>query len=66
MDIGKESLIYNVTRKKRKEKRLSYNPWILSKDDNGNLRCRPIVSRVVSLYAEQNDLEFAVSGGLIW
>lgn len=28
-------------------------------------RCVPIRSRIVSLYAEQNDLQFAVPGGLI-
>ena len=29
------------------------------------MQCRPIFSRILSLYAEQNDLQFAVPGGLI-
>ena len=29
------------------------------------MTCRPILSRIVSLQAEQNDLEYAVPGGLI-
>ncbi|KAI5299191.1 eukaryotic translation initiation factor 2 subunit gamma [Ascosphaera atra] len=40
-------------------------PWIVTKDDEGKVQCRPIFSRVVSLLAEQNDLRFAVPGGLI-
>ncbi|XWS23776.1 hypothetical protein CRYUN_Cryun28dG0044500 [Craigia yunnanensis] len=44
---------------------IEIRPGILSKDYNGNLRSRPIISRVVSLFAELNKLEFAVPGGLI-
>ncbi len=29
------------------------------------MRCTPIYSRIISLYAEQNDLQYAVPGGLI-
>ena len=29
------------------------------------LQCEPIFSKILSLYAEQNDLKFAVPGGLI-
>ncbi len=40
-------------------------PGIVSKDQEGKLTCRPIFSRIVSLFAEQNDLQYAVPGGLI-
>lgn len=35
------------------------------KDNDGKVRCRTILSKIVSLYAEQNDLQYAVPGGLI-
>jgi translation initiation factor 2 subunit 3 len=44
---------------------IEVRPGVLSEDTKGNYQCRPIFSRVVSLYAEQNDLQFAVPGGLI-
>merc|ERR1712018_609989 len=34
-------------------------------DGEGKLTCQPIRSRIVSLFAEENDLMFAVPGGLI-
>ncbi len=37
----------------------------MSKDNRGQLQCRPIRSKVTSLYAENNELAFAVPGGLI-
>ncbi|CAN1323897.1 Eukaryotic translation initiation factor 2 subunit 3 [Linum perenne] len=40
-------------------------PGIVVKDENGNIKCTPIYTRIVSLYAEQNELQFAVPGGLI-
>jgi translation initiation factor 2 gamma subunit (eIF-2gamma) len=40
-------------------------PGLVSKDSEGKLTCRPIFSRIVSLYTEQNELQFAVPGGLI-
>jgi translation initiation factor 2 subunit 3 len=40
-------------------------PGIVSKDSEGRVKCRPIFSRIVSLFAETNDLKFAVPGGLI-
>jgi translation initiation factor 2 subunit 3 len=40
-------------------------PGIVSKDEQGKIQCKPIFSRVVSLFAEHNDLKFAVPGGLI-
>lgn len=40
-------------------------PGEVTKDGNGNFKCRPLYTRVVSLFAEQNELQFAVPGGLI-
>ena len=37
----------------------------MSKDTEGKLTCKPIFSRIMSLFAEQNDLNYAVPGGLI-
>ena len=39
--------------------------FIVSVPPPGKLTCQPIYSRIVSLFAEQNDLMFAVPGGLI-
>ncbi|XP_014239827.1 eukaryotic translation initiation factor 2 subunit 3 [Cimex lectularius] len=44
---------------------IEVRPGLVSKDSEGKLTCKPIFSRVVSLCAEQNDLQFAVPGGLI-
>lgn len=44
---------------------IEVRPGIVSKDSEGKLQCRAIFSRIVSLFAEQNDLQFAVPGGLI-
>ena len=38
---------------------------MVSKDQEGKLTCKPIKSKIVSLFAEQNDLQYAVPGGLI-
>ncbi|KAJ7461158.1 P-loop containing nucleoside triphosphate hydrolase protein [Mycena latifolia] len=40
-------------------------PGVVTKDPDGRTRCRPIFSRVASLHAETNTLQFAVPGGLI-
>jgi translation initiation factor 2 subunit 3 len=40
-------------------------PGIITKDSEGRVKCIPIYSRIVSLFAEQNELQFAVPGGLI-
>jgi translation initiation factor 2 subunit 3 len=40
-------------------------PGIVVKDFQGNIQCTAIRSRIVSLLAEQNDLLYAVPGGLI-
>ncbi|GHP10159.1 eukaryotic translation initiation factor 2 subunit 3 [Pycnococcus provasolii] len=44
---------------------IEVRPGIVSKDSEGNLKCTPIFSRIIGLKAEQNDLQFAVPGGLI-
>lgn len=44
---------------------IEVRPGIVSKDTEGKLTCKPIFSRIISLFAEQNDLEYAVPGGLI-
>ncbi|CRG87990.1 Eukaryotic translation initiation factor 2 subunit gamma [Talaromyces islandicus] len=44
---------------------IEIRPGIVTKDENGKVQCRPIFSKVVSLFAEHNDLKFAVPGGLI-
>ena len=48
---------------------IEVRPGIVTKqeDDNGNttMVCSPIYSKISSLYAEKNDLQFAVPGGLI-
>ncbi|XP_013407157.1 eukaryotic translation initiation factor 2 subunit 3, Y-linked [Lingula anatina] len=44
---------------------IEVRPGIVSKDKDGKLMCKPIFSRIVSLFAEQNDLQYAVPGGLI-
>jgi translation initiation factor 2 subunit 3 len=40
-------------------------PGVVSKDSEGRTTCHTIFSRIVSLFAEGNDLKFAVPGGLI-
>jgi translation initiation factor 2 subunit 3 len=44
---------------------IEVRPGIVSKDGEGKITCTPIMSRIMSLYAEKNDLQFAVPGGLI-
>lgn len=44
---------------------IEIRPGIVTKDKEGRNRCTPIFSRVVSLHAENNHLQFAVPGGLI-
>lgn len=40
-------------------------PGIISRGTDGRFRCKSIYTRIVTLHAEQNQLEFAVPGGLI-
>lgn len=44
---------------------IEVRPGIVSKDTEGKLTCKPIFSKIVSLFAEQNDLQYGVPGGLI-
>jgi len=44
---------------------IEVRPGLVSKDSEGKLTCKPIYSRILSLFAEQNDLMYAVPGGLI-
>ncbi|OMJ27271.1 Eukaryotic translation initiation factor 2 subunit gamma [Smittium culicis] len=44
---------------------IEIRPGLLAKDTSGGFIVRPIFSRVLSLNAEQNQLKFAVPGGLI-
>lgn len=44
---------------------IEVRPGIVSKDNEGRVQCRPLLSKIVSLYAEKNDLAYAVPGGLI-
>jgi len=44
---------------------IEVRPGIVSKDAEGRLKCVPIFSRVLTLFAEENDLKYAVPGGLI-
>lgn len=44
---------------------IEIRPGLVTKDDQGKIQCRSIFSRVISLFAEHNDLKFAVPGGLI-
>jgi len=44
---------------------IEIRPGIVSKDSSGNVQCKPIRSRIMSLAAEHNKLSYAVPGGLI-
>ena len=45
--------------------KIEVRPGLIFKDSSGLLRCEPIISEVVSLFAEHNNLSYAVPGGLI-
>eukprot|EP00960_Hanusia_phi_P054385 762638-Hanusia_phi.AAC.9 len=63
----------------KKHAEIEIRPGIVKKDQEGKhlppalvltqlhhqVTCRPILSRIVSLFAEHNELEYAVPGGLI-
>mmetsp|Transcript_18713 Transcript_18713/g.24703 ORF Transcript_18713/g.24703 Transcript_18713/m.24703 type:complete len:459 (+) Transcript_18713:89-1465(+) len=44
---------------------IEVRPGIVAKDEDGGVKCTPIFSTIISLYAESNDLQYAVPGGLI-
>ena len=49
----------------RKGQEIEIRPGIVTKDAEGRVACIPIYSRIITLLAEQNDLQYAVPGGLI-
>lgn len=44
---------------------LTFSLKIVTKDNEGNVKCVPIFSRIITLLAEENELKYAVPGGLI-
>jgi len=44
---------------------IEVRPGIVAKDAAGKIACQTIYSKIVSLFTEQNDLQYAVPGGLI-
>jgi len=44
---------------------IEVRPGIVAKNADGQIACRPILSKVVSLFTETNELQYAVPGGLI-
>ncbi|KAJ7703627.1 elongation factor Tu GTP binding domain-containing protein [Mycena rosella] len=44
---------------------IEIRPGVMTKDSTGRTHCKPLFSRIVSLHAEANTLQFAVPGGLI-
>jgi len=49
----------------KKGAEIEIRPGIVKKDSEGKITCTPILSKISSLFAEQNELEYAVPGGLI-
>ncbi|KAF2070001.1 hypothetical protein CYY_008684 [Polysphondylium violaceum] len=44
---------------------IEVRPGVISKELDGKMKCSPIFSKIVSLFAEENELQYAVPGGLI-
>lgn len=44
---------------------MEVSPGIVEKDKKEKLKCMPLYSRLISLFAEENELQFADPGGLI-
>lgn len=44
---------------------IEIRPGLVYETATGQQICRPLKSKITSLYAEQNELAFAVPGGLI-
>jgi translation initiation factor 2 subunit 3 len=44
---------------------IEIRPGLITKDEQGKTKCTPIFSRIVTLLAEKNTMDFAVPGGLI-
>ncbi|KAI1115610.1 elongation factor Tu GTP binding domain-containing protein [Nemania sp. NC0429] len=44
---------------------IEIRPGIITRDEKGSPRCTPLFSRVISLNSENNELKYAIPGGLI-
>ncbi|EFA82054.1 hypothetical protein PPL_04959 [Heterostelium album PN500] len=44
---------------------IEIRPGIITKNHDGTFSCTPLFSKIVSLFAEDNELQYAVPGGLI-
>jgi len=44
---------------------IEVRPGVVTKDSKGRIKCCPLYSHIVSLFAEENELKYAVPGGLI-
>ncbi len=44
---------------------IEIRPGIVTRDEKGAIKCTPIFSRIVTLNSENNELKYAVPGGLI-
>ena len=44
---------------------IEIRPGLIFKDDEDNLLCQPFITRISSLQCDQNQMAFAVSGGLV-
>ena len=44
---------------------IEVRPGLISKDETGKTVCSPIFSKITSMHADQNELQYAVPGGLI-
>ncbi len=49
----------------RKGQEIEVRPGIVTRDREGHVQCIPMFSKIVSLFAEKNNLAYAVPGGLI-
>ncbi len=65
MFYGNESPSFLCLGVLRVGQEIEVRPGIVSKTTEGKLTCRPIYSRILSLFAEENELQYAVPGGLI-
>ena len=45
--------------------KIEIRPGLIENKGNGSVRCKPIYSEVISLFTEQNELSYAIPGGLI-
>ncbi|XP_076963879.1 eukaryotic translation initiation factor 2 subunit 3-like [Callospermophilus lateralis] len=60
------SILKGVNTPFKVSQEIEVRPGIVSKDSEGKLMCKPIFSKIVSLFAEHNDLQYAVPGGNMW